>query len=177
MKEPEIPGIIIAMAAIASPTNITIALYNENPGVIWVSGFSDLNITINIIIPSEIMQQMIDDNGIFFDCSGSVNCSNPVDWVTCIDGIASIELIEFIVSSSKVWFLAFIQCVKSIGMLPSIIPMKNQFVCIGKLLNKYVIILLKSSTPVTSPAPNGRMNFHWDMIFLMLNEIKSIILL
>ena len=111
MKEPEIPGIIIAIAAIASPTNIMIALYNENPGVICVSGFSDLNITINIIIASEIAQQMIDDIGIFFyfvACSVCSVCS--------------------VCSGSGVCFFAFSQWVKIIGMLPKIIPMKNQFV-------------------------------------------------
>ena len=117
MKEPEIPGIIIAIAAIASPTNIMIALYNENPGVICVSGFSDLNITINIIIASEIAQQMIDDIGIFFDfvaCAFCLACS------VCYGGS--------VWSGSGVCFFAFSQWVKIIGMLPKIIPMKNQFV-------------------------------------------------
>ena len=116
MKEPEIPGIIIAIAAIASPTNIMIALYNENPGVTCVSGFSDLNITINIIIASEIAQQMIDDIGIFFDGVCCI-CSNSC--VCCGSGGCI---------GSGVCFFAFSQCVKIIGMLPKIIPMKNQFV-------------------------------------------------
>lgn len=111
MKEPEIPGIIMAIAAIASPTNIMIALYNENPGVICVSGFSDLNITINIIIASEIAQQMIDDIGIFFD------------FVVC-----SVWSVGSVWSGSGVCFFAFSQWVKIIGMLPKIMPMKNQFV-------------------------------------------------
>ena len=114
MKEPEIPGIIIAIAAIASPTNIMIALYNENPGVTCVSGFSDLNITINIIIASEIAQQMIDDIGIFFD------------FVAC--SVGSVGSVCSVCSGSGVCFFAFSQWVKSIGMLPKIIPMKNQFV-------------------------------------------------
>ena len=37
--------------------------------------------------------------------------------------------------------------------------------------------MLKSNTPVTSPAPSGKMNFHWEKIFFMLSEIKSINLL
>ena len=65
MKEPEIPGIIIAIAAIASPTNIMIALYNENPGVICVSGFSDLNITINIITLLRLKKHRIFNNRLF----------------------------------------------------------------------------------------------------------------
>ena len=122
MKEPEIPGIIIAIAAIASPTNIMIALYNENPGVICVSGFSDLNITINIIIASEIAQQMIDDIGIFFDgvCCICCICSNCCVCCVCCGSGGCI--------GSGVCFFAFSQWVKIIGMLPKIIPMKNQFV-------------------------------------------------
>jgi hypothetical protein len=91
-----------------------IALYNENPGVTCVSGFSDLDITINIIIVSEIAQQMIDDIGIFFDF---VACAFCVVWSVC-----SVWL------GSGVCFFAFSQWVKIIGMLPKIIPMKNQFV-------------------------------------------------
>ena len=70
---------------------------------------------------------------------------------------------------------------RTIGMLPRIsprmIPMKNQFVCIGKFSNRYVMILLNNNTPANSPIPSGRMNFHWDMIFFTFNEITSINLL
>ena len=37
--------------------------------------------------------------------------------------------------------------------------------------------MLKSNTPVTIPAPSGKMNFHWEKIFFTLREIKSINLL
>ena len=154
MKEPEIPGIIIAIAAIARPKNMISAVFQENSVMTRASGFS------TCFIANVIRQQIIDDTGSgnFFVCvSSCAGCGCSI-WDVFV-------------------FFALSQWVYIIGMLPRMIPMKNQFVCIGKFSNKYVMILLNNNTPANRPIPSGRMNFHWDMIFFTFNEITSINLL
>lgn len=160
MKEPEIPGIIIAIAAIARPKNMISAVFQENSVMTRASGFSTCFTVMNIIIANVIRQQIIDDTGSgnFFVCvSSCAGCGCSI-WDVFV-------------------FFALSQWVYIIGMLPRMIPMKNQFVCIGKFSNKYVMILLNNNTPANRPIPSGRMNFHWDMIFFTFNEITSINLL
>ena len=165
MKDPEIPGIIIAIAAIARPKNMISAVFQENSVMTRASGFSIFFTVMNIIIANVIRQQIIDDigSGNFFVC------------VSFCAGCGSVFVVSVFIAF--VVFFALSQWVYIIGTLPSMIPMKNQFVCIGKLLNKNVMILLNNNTPANSPIPNGRMNFHWDMIFFTFKEITSINLL